>query len=228
MTDIKDATEEYAEELGMTVSSVQAVPVDASDIKGALGQIAAKKPDVLVEAGTSVLGVLTMKTLRTIGWAPEILMIQAPTETSFVEELGVDNTRGVMAPTQWIGSAAYEGDFFGTASDYRDLYVDEYGHEPSYLPAGASAAGVALQMAVEAAGTTETEAVRAELVDLDADTFFGPINFSAPDDESGLAGANLVKEMLTIQLDEKGNQVVVAPKEAAEGEMVPFAPWSER
>ena len=228
MTDIKDATEEYAEKIGMSVVSVQAVPVDAADIKGALGQIAAKKPDVLVEAGTSVLGVLTMKTLRTLGWAPQILMIQAPTETSFVEELGVENTRGVMAPTQWIGSANYKGEFFGTAADYRDLYVEEYGHEPSYLPAGASAAGVALQMAVEAAGTTETEAVKKELVDLDVETFFGPITFSAPDDPSGLVGANLPKEMLTIQLDEKGKQVVIAPEEAAKAKMVPFAPWSER
>ena len=76
--------------------------------------------------------------------------------------------------------------------------------------------------------TLETDAVKEALVDLDVDTFFGPIDFSAPDDPSGLAGANLPKEMLTIQLDDKGKQVVVAPEEAAEAEMVPFAPWSER
>ena len=228
MTDVKDATVAHAKELGMEVTSVQAVPVDANDIKGALGQIAASKPDVLVEAGTSVLGILTMRTLRTLGWAPEILMIQAPTETQFVDELGADTTRGVMAPTQWIGSANFEGEFFGTAADYRDLYVEEYGHEPSYLPASASAAALALQLAIEEAGSTDTEEVRQALVDLDVDTFYGPINFSAPDDPSGLVGANLGRDMLTIQLDEQGKQVVVAPEEAAEAEMVPFDPWSER
>lgn len=228
MTDVKDATVAHAEEIGLEVTSTQAVPVDANDIKGALGQIAATKPDVLVEAGTSVLGILTMRTLRTLNWAPEILMIQAPTETQFVEELGVDNTRGVMAPTQWVGSAGYEGDFFGTAADYRDLYVEEYGHEPSYLPASASAAALALQLAIEEAGTTDTEEVRQALVDLEVDTFYGPLDFTGPDDPSGLTGANLSREMLTIQLDEQGKQVVVAPEDAAEAEMVPFDPWSER
>lgn len=228
MTDVKDATVEHARKLGMEVTSTQAVPVDANDIKGALGQIAAKKPDVLVEAGTSVLGTLTMRTLRTLDWAPEILMIQAPTETQFVDELGVENTRGVMAPTQWVGSAKFEGETFGTASDYRDLYVEEYGHEPSYLPASASAAALALQLAIQEAGTIDTEAVRKALVDLEADTFYGPLDFTGPGDPSGLVGANAGREMLTIQLDTDGKQKVVAPAEVAETEMVSFDPWSER
>lgn len=228
MTDVQEATVEHAKEIGMEVTSVQAVPVDANDIKGALGQIAADDPDVLVEAGTSVLGVLTMRTLRTLNWAPEVLMIQAPTETQFVKALGVENTRGVMAPTQWIGSADFKGDVFGSAADYRDLYVDEYGHQPSYLPASASAAALSLQLAIEKAGTTETEEVRQALIDLDVDTFYGPINFTGPDDPSGLTGANLNRDMLTIQLNEQGKQVVVAPESAAEAEMVPFDPWSER
>jgi branched-chain amino acid transport system substrate-binding protein len=229
MTDVKDATVAHAKRIGLKVTSTQAVPVDATDIKGALGQIEASKPDVLVEAGTSVLGILAMRTLRTLDWAPDVLMIQAPTERQFVDELGVDNTRGVLAPTQWVGTAAFEGDeVFGTAKAYRDMYVDEYGHEPSYLPASASAAALALQLAIEKAGTTETDAVRDELIGLEADTFYGPLNFTGPDDESGLVGANIDRKMLTIQLDDKGNQVVVAPDEAATAKLVPFAPWSER
>ena len=228
MIDVKDATVAHAEELGMEVTSTQAVPFDANDIKGALGQIAASKPDVLVEAGHGVVGILTMRTLRTLDWAPEILMIQAPTETQFVEELGVENTRGVMAPTQWVGSANFEGDDFGTAADYRDLYVEEYGHEPSYLPASASAAALALQLAIEEAGSTDTEDVQQALVDLKVDTFYGPLDFTGPDDPSGLVGANVSRDMLTIQLDEQGKQVVVAPESAAKAEMVPFEPWSER
>lgn len=228
MTDVNDATVEHAKSLGMDVTSSQSVPVDATDIKGALGQIEATKPDVLVEAGTSVLGTLTMRTLRTLDWAPDILMIQAPTESSFVDELGVDNTRGVMAPTQWIGSVNYKGPVFGSAADYEKLYVDTYHHEPSYLPASSSAAVLALQLAIEKAGTTDTEAVRQALVDLDVDTFYGNLNFTGPGDPSGLTGANVDRKLLTIQLDDKGEQKVVAPPDAAETQMVPFAPWSQR
>ncbi|HYH11736.1 MAG TPA: amino acid ABC transporter substrate-binding protein [Thermomicrobiales bacterium] len=228
MVDIAEATEAYAEELGMEVTSVQSVPAAASDIKGALRQIRDGDPDVLVEAGTSVLGVLTTRTLRDLGWAPEVLMIQAPTEEAFVKQLGPEIAQGVMAPTQWEPVVDFSDDFFGAAEDYAADYRAEFGEDPSYLAASASAAAQSLQMALQEACTTETEAVREALVDMDAETFFGPINFAGPDDESGLMGANLERKMLTLQISEDGERVVVAPEEAANAEFTPMKPWSAR
>lgn len=228
MIDIKDATEAYAEDIGLEVTSVQAVPGNSTDVKGALRQIEQSDPDVLVEAGTSVLGVLTTRTLRDLGWAPETLMIQAPTENAFVEQLGVKVAEGVMAPTQWEPSVQFADDYFGSADAYAKTYEAEFGETPSYLAAGATAAALSLQMAVEAAGTTETEAVREELVDMTVATFFGPIDYSAPGDESGLVGANLERDMLTLQIDDQGERVIVAPADAASADYSPMKAWTAR
>jgi branched-chain amino acid transport system substrate-binding protein len=189
----------------------------------------AKNPDAFVEAGTTLIGLLATRTMRDVGWAPKyVLMVQAPTETTFVKELGAATAEGIMAPTQWVPTDAYKDDYFGTARDYFNAYVKKYGQNPSYLPPSASAAGLSLQLAVEAAGSTDTEKVRKALVDLKADTFFGPIDYTAKGDPSGLTGANINRPMLTIQLDAKGNQVVVAPKDAAKAPIVPLKPWNAR
>jgi branched-chain amino acid transport system substrate-binding protein len=228
MIDIKDATEAYAEELGLEVTSVQAVPGNSTDVKGALRQIKETDPDVLVEAGTSVLGVLTTRTLRDLNWAPETLMIQAPTENAFVDQLGQKVAEGIMAPTQWEPSVQFSDDYFGSAADYAKAYEEEFDETPSYLAAGATAAALSLQMAVETAGTTDTEKVREALVDMTADTFFGPIDYSAPGDDSGLVGANLTRDMLTLQINDRGQRVIVAPADAAGADHSPMKDWNAR
>jgi branched-chain amino acid transport system substrate-binding protein len=229
MTDVKNATVEKAKSLGLEVVSVQSVPADATDITGATRQMKAKNPDAFVEAGTTLIGLLATRTMRDIGWAPKfVLMVQAPTEVTFIKELGAATAEGIMAPTQWVPNDVYKDDYFGTAQEYFDSYVKKYGENPSYLPPSASAAGLSLQLAVEAADSTDTEKVRQALVDLKADTFFGPIDYTAKGDPSGLTGANINRPMLTIQLGAKGNQVVVAPKDAAKADIATLKPWNAR
>ncbi|MBV6304527.1 amino acid ABC transporter substrate-binding protein [Candidimonas humi] len=229
MTDIKNATVKQAEAMGMKVLSVQTVPADATDITGAMRQIQEKHPDAFVEAGTTLMGMLATRTMRNIGWAPTyVLMIQAPTEVTFVKELGAATAQGIMAPTQWVPTDNLKDKYFGTARDYFNAYVKKYGSNPSYLPAGASAAGLSLQLAIEKAGSTDTEKVRQALLDMKVNTFYGPISYSGPNDPSGLMGANVHRKMLTIQLDAKGNQIVVAPLDIAEAPIQPLKPWNAR
>lgn len=229
MTDVKNATVKYAEALGLKVVSVQTVPADATDITGAMRQMQAEKPDVFVEAGTTLMGLLATRTMRDIGWAPTyVLMVQAPTEVTFVEQLGAATTQGIMAPTQWVPNDKLRDDYFGTAQDYFNAFVKKYGSNPSYLPAGASAAGLSLQLAIEKAGSVDTEKVRQALVDMKVNTFYGPIDYTALGDPSGLTGANVNRQMLTIQLDAKGDQVVVAPLAIAQAPIQPLKAWNAR
>ncbi len=229
MTDIKTATVKQAEAMGLKIVSVQTVPADATDITGAMRQMQAKHPDAFVEAGTTLMGLLATRTMRDIGWAPTyVLMIQAPTEATFVKQLGAATAQGIMAPTQWVPTENLKDKYFGTAKDYFNAYVKKYGSNPSYLPAGASAAGLSLQLAIEEAGSVDTEKVRLALIHMKANTFYGPISYTAPGDPSGLTGANINRKMLTIQLDEKGNQVVVAPLDIAEAPIQPLKPWNAR
>jgi len=229
MVDVQEATEKLAEELGIKVVGTQRVPSDASDIRGAVSQLRRANPDVLVEAGHTLMGVLTVQTMRSMNWTPKyVVMIQAPTERSFVEQLGAAATEGIMAPTQWHASAKFRDEYFGTAADYQRRYVKRFGEQPSYLPPSGSAVALSLQLAIEKAGSVEVEKVRQALLDLDVDTFYGHIAYSGDGDPSGLKGANVDRPMLTIQLNEKGEQVVVAPRENAAADIVPMKPWSER
>ncbi|MFC4002952.1 amino acid ABC transporter substrate-binding protein [Prauserella oleivorans] len=229
MVDVQEATEKLARELGIRVVGTQRVPTDANDIRGAMTQLRRANPEVLVEAGHTLMGVLTVQTIRSMNWTPKyLLMVQAPTEQSFVEQLGAATTEGIMAPTQWHGSAQFSDKYFGTAADYRRRYVERYGEEPSYMPPSGSAVALSLQLAIEKAGSVDVEAVRKALLELDVDTFYGHIDYAGPEHPSGLKGANVDRPMLTIQLNGKGEQVVVAPKENASAEIVPMKPWSQR
>lgn len=229
MTDIKSATVKYAESVGLKVVSVQTVPTDATDLTGAMRQMQATKPDAFVEAGSTLIGMLATRTMRDIGWTPTyVLMIQAPTEVTFVKQLGAATAQDIMAPTQWVPNDKLKDKYFGTAQDYFNAYVKKYGSNPSYLPAGASAAGLSLQVAIEKAGSVDTEKVRQALISLKMDTFYGPIAYTGPGDPSGLTGANVHRPMLTIQLDASGNQLVVAPPNVAQSPIRPMKPWNAR
>ena len=70
---------------------------------------------------------------------------------------------GVLGPTQWESVMAYEGPYFGSASDYAAYYERLWGEPPVYQAASATASALALHIAIEAAGTTETDAVRQAL-----------------------------------------------------------------
>ena len=229
MNDLSDAAELIAQEYGMEVVSRQTVPADATDISGAMTQLAQADPDVLLSAGHLVAGILSVQTMQQVGWTPDhVLMIQAPGEPDFVEQLGAETVEGILGPVNWHQDAAWEGEWMGSAKDYRDRFFEAYGEEPSYLPPGATAAALALQLGIEEAGTLETEAVHEAIQNLEVETFYGTLAFSDEDDPSGLRGKNVNRDMLTIQLKD-GEQVVVAPESAAMGETIDvMVPWDER
>ena len=142
-----------------------------------------------------------------------------PSNPEFVEEVGAD-ANYIIGPTQWEASMSYEDEYFGSAADYNQRYIDKWGESPSYQAAESTATALALQLAIEQAGSLDTTAVRDALNNLDAATFYGPIKF----DETG---KNAGKPMGSIQIQD-GEIVVVAPSSAAVAEMLyPKPPWGE-
>ena len=80
-----------------------------------------------------------------------------------------------------------------------------------YQAASATASALALHLAIEAAGATDTDSVRTALREISANTFYGPISF---DDR----GVNVAKAMGTVQV-QNGDIFVVAPDAAAVAEL---------
>src|SRR6266540_3110078 len=82
------------------------------------------------------------------------------------------------------------------------------GRQPQYHGAEATAACLAMVLAVEKAGSIEPDKVRDALAALDTPSFFGPLKFTDK-------GQNLTKQMVVIQI-QNGKQVTVWPKDSAE------------
>ena len=139
-----------------------------------------------------------------------MLITVGPSNPKLVAELGGD-VEGVIGPTQWEAVMAYEGPYFGSAADYAAYYQSLWGEPPVYQAASATASALALHLAIEAAGSTDTDEVRRALRSMQADTFYGPISF----DERGV---NTGKPMGAIQIQD-GEILVVSPERAAVAEL---------
>jgi branched-chain amino acid transport system substrate-binding protein len=143
-----------------------------------------------------------------------------PSNQEFVTEVG-SAANYIIGPTQWEATMSWEDEYFGTATDYAARYEEMWGEAPTYQAAESTAAALALQLAIEQAGSLEMDAVRQALFDLDVMTFYGPINF----DETG---KNISKPMGAVQIHD-GVINVVAPEEAAVADLFyPMSPWDEK
>ena len=206
---------------GIEVLATEAYPKDIRDVAAIMTKFRELDPDLFIGGGHYNDAVLFISSAKRLGFEPNGMLITVgPSNPKLVAELGAD-ADGVLGPTQWEPSMAYTGPYFGRASDYADYYESLWGEQPVYQAASATAAALALHLAIEAAGTTDTDPVREALRTLSADTFFGPISF----DERGV---NSRKPMGTVQVRD-GGIFVVAPGAAATAELeYPLGPGGSR
>ena len=201
----------HLEASGVEVLAVETYPKDVQDVSAIMTKFRGLDPDVFVGGGHYNDAVLFVNSAKELGFEPEAMLITVgPSNPKLVEELGED-VEGVLGPTQWEPVMAYEGEYFGSAEDYADYYESLWGERPVYQAASATASALALHLAIEAAGSTATHAVREALREMSVDTFYGPISFDA-------RGVNADRPMGTIQVQD-GRIVVVAPEAAASSDL---------
>ena len=78
-----------------------------------------------------------------------------------------------MTVETWSPSITASGPVLGSARDFVERFRRLHGYEPEARGAAAAAAGLALQLAVEQAGSVEPAAVREAFSTLDVTTFWG-------------------------------------------------------
>jgi branched-chain amino acid transport system substrate-binding protein len=199
---------EKAKALGLTVVGEEYVPNGTSDVSSALTKIKAKQPDVIVGSVHLAEGIAIIKQAKELGVVPRggFAETVAPPTPDFAQALGA-NAEGVLGSTQWTANTAGKDKWFGTAGDYAATFAAKFGGRAAeYHGAEATAACLALVLAVEKARSTNPDRVRDALATLDEQTFFGPLKFD-PD------GQNRAKAMQVIQV-QNGKPVAVWPKDA--------------
>jgi len=198
-----------AKELGFEVFPTELVPNGTSDVSTALTKIRPKNPDVILGSVHLAEGIAIIKQSKELGLNPQAFgETVAPPTPDCVKTLAA-SAEGVLGSSQWTTTTAGSDKYFGSASDYAKTFAAQFGgRQPQYHGAEATAACLAMVLAVEKAGSIEPDKVRDALAALDTPSFFGPLKFTDK-------GQNLTKQMVVIQI-QNGKQVTVWPKDSAE------------
>jgi branched-chain amino acid transport system substrate-binding protein len=214
-TELAMEARDYALSRGLALTYFDNFAAGTDDPGPQIGSALATGPDLLLEAGQERDSVQTMESLR--GWNPQTQMIgftEGPGSDGFVASLH-KTAENVVGASQWVASARTTPSYFVSSSAYVDQYQSRFGHAPNAQSAAATAACLALQAAIQKAGSTDPQRVRTALTHLDLNTFFGRIKFDT-------RGANMAKTVYVLEV-ERGQAKVVWPAEAATA--LPRYPW---
>lgn len=207
------AGEARARSVGFTVLPRQQFPAGATDVSSALTKIKPSAPDVIVGSVHLAEGIAIITQAAELGVTPAggFAETVAPPTPDFVTTLG-GKANGVLSSSQWVPEVKGSEAFFGSATDYRNSFQAAFGHEPEYHNAEATAACLAMVLAVRKAGSTDPDKVRDALAGMDEQSFFGPLKFNN-------SGENVTKLMSVVQI-QGGKLVTVWPKDQAAGPLI--------
>lgn len=217
---VMDGAEKKAAELGFDVVFKRTYPAKVTDLTPLLSDLKASNPDIIIGGGHFEDGQLLNRQLADLGIQPKLLsLIAAATLPAFGEALG-ELAEGVMGPSHWEYGVTFseegaikEGkEWIGPSQDeYVELFKKAVGKDmlPDYHAAEASAAVLALVLAVEDAGTLESAAVRDSLGRLQFMSFYGGWDI---DD----TGKQVGHSMVDVQW-QNGQRVIVWPEAAQTG-----------
>jgi branched-chain amino acid transport system substrate-binding protein len=227
-TSVGDAVKAYAEGKGYEVVLYEGYDSGTSDFAPFINKITQAKPEAILGGGHFQDGSTFAKQLFEKQVPVKYLaLLVAPPEPSFAE-LG-EAAIGTVGPSQWEPQASFNQEaatklgisWIGPDSaGFLEAYKQAYGEDPSYHAAGGYAAGLALQRAIEQAGSVDLAAVKAALDDLNLLTFFGNIKFDTSAEAHGLQVGH---EMVYIQWQGATGSIgkqVVWPADAATAKLL--------
>jgi branched-chain amino acid transport system substrate-binding protein len=199
-----------AQSLGFQVVGEEYVPNGTSDVSSAVTKIKGKNPQVVVGSVHLAEGVAIVKQAKELGLNPQVFAeTVAPPTPDFAKTLG-PAAEGVLGSTQWTAKTSGSDKWFGSAQDYAATFAKQFGgRDAEYHNAEATAACLALVLAVEKAGTADPAKVRDTLAALDEQSFFGPLKFNEQ-------GQNVTKKMAVIQI-QGGKPLAVWPTDSSQG-----------
>ncbi len=224
-TDVVNGLKKYAEGKGMQIAMFEGYDSGTTDFAPFINKIPKGVTSVMGGGHFADTTTFARQLYEKKVPAKMIALLVAPPEPKFAE-LG-EACICVIGSSQWEPMAKYtpeaakkEGvEWFGpTVPEFTTLYEAKYGkEEPSYHSAGGYAAGLILQKAIESAGSTDTDKVKAAIDKENMYTFYGRIKFNT----GKLHGLQEGHEMIYIQW-QKGKQgkpekVAVWPPAAATG-----------
>jgi len=220
--EVANSTQAYAQSKGLQIVYFQKYPANSADLRAPLTEAKGKTPDMVINSGHFAESVAIMQQAKELGFnAHAFAFSVGPSLPDFQTTLKADSNY-VFGGAQWTPDLKYQGiDLFQTPANYNALYQAQFGHNPAYQSADATASGIAYVQAIEAAGTLDPKAVRDAIAKLDFISFYGQIKF----DERGV---NIYKPMV-VQQWQNGSLATVWPPDVASAKpMWPAPDWDKR
>ena len=213
----------YAASRGFKVVFNKTYPSGLTNFDSLMQQVKAKNPDMLFDVGHLLESVAADKAAMDVQLNAKLFAYTTgPAEPEFVAALG-KAADYVLTVSPWTAQAKYKAAYYLTSAQYVAAYKKKFHTrlEPSFAVADGTAAGVALQAAIERARSLDRDKVRNALAALDVGTFFGRIRFDAQGENSYLTA-------LVVQV-QNGQRLTVWPPELATAmPQYPTPAWSVR
>lgn len=221
--EVADAINSYAPTKGMRVVLYKKYKNGATNLSAEVQAAKAVNADIVLNSGHLQEAIAINKAAKEQKLNAKIFAYSVgPSTPDFITALGND-ANYVYDGSQWTPQVKYTPAFYLTVSDYVAAYKAKYPGlgDPDYHVAESTAACLALQRAIENAGSLDPKKVRDALAALDVTVFFGQIKFDS-------RGINIYKPMVVEQI-QAGVHHTVFPADVADAQAkYPTPAWDQR
>lgn len=218
-----DAVNDSLKAEGFTVSRMERLPANVSDVSSVVSGIRADKPDVVICNTHEQESLLITQQLAATGTDVKLLFLAlGPEVQSFRTALG-KNADGLTGLQYWDPRVRWSDPYFGTSQAYFEWYKSTTDRAYAYQTVAASACIVCYAKAMQDAGSIDPQAVRDKLAALDFETMYGHIKFTPEGDGDPVLMGSSVGQLRNNGLD------IVFPEKAATAKLVyPMPSWASR
>jgi branched-chain amino acid transport system substrate-binding protein len=221
--EVASAIATYAPTKGMTVSPAKKYKSGTTSLTAEVQAAFSANPDIVLNSGHLQEAIAINKAAKERKLNAKIFAYSVgPSTPDFITSLGKDADY-VYDGSQWTPQVRYKNDFYLTVQQYVDAYTQKYPGkgEPDYHVASSTAACLALQRAIEKAGSLDPKKVRDALQALDVSTFYGRLKFDS-------RGVNTYKPMVVEQIQNGKHHTVFPPEVADTQPKYPTPTWDQR
>jgi len=217
---LAEGARDYATEIDMEVVYFAKYPAGLQDLSTHISQMKALNPDIFIATGHIVDSLLIVRQSKELGFRTKAWDIQVgPELPEFKEVLGKD-ANYTMYYTFYSDSEDinWKDPVFDDTNNWKRMFEEKYGYKPNQTNGQACSTGVVLGEAIKKVGSIDPIEVRDALIEMEIETFFGPVNF----DERGV---NTAQGIYIYQIQPE-KDVIVYPEIFADGELLyPMPRW---
>jgi branched-chain amino acid transport system substrate-binding protein len=221
--EVADGINTYAPTKGMTVVLYKKYKNGATNLSAEVQAAKAANADIVLNSGHLLEAIAINKAAKEQKLNAKIFAYSVgPSTPDFITALGAD-ANYVYDGSQWTAQVKYTPAFYLSEADYVAAYKAKYPGlgDPDYHVAESTAACLALERAIENAGSLDPTKVRNALAALDVTVFFGQVKFDS-------RGLNIFKPMVVEQI-QNGVHHTVYPASVADAKpMYPTPSWDQR